>query len=633
MAKFLEPLPRSVSLLPYVDFWVQVYGVLDDGKAVIHDEQRTDKIYEVIDVPHGQGHKAKLRVTEPIIKAYRQALLDIASGAVADNKYRQRVLKLWGENASPALLTLASKRLRFQPGHADEFKKSLIRAAAVQPFIKRALREANIPLELAALPHVESFFRNDETSSANAIGIWQFTPHVGRQYMRVDGLIDERLDPRKSAIAAAKLLQHNLEITGNWPMAVTSYNHGTTGVLHAARELKTPDIGTIARHYTGENFGFASRNFYAAVLAAAEVEKNSHRFFGPLALPPSPRLSSLSAPANSSLSSLATALKTPLQKIQQNNPALSEKIQQSQLPIPAGYTLWLDCGQCKKQRQRLLELRTKNPENYRTLRIKAGDNLSAIARRNGLKTQDLVLLNKLESAHKIRIGQKIKLPWSRSKAKIQGEQLTIPPALEKPLDHPLLSAEELSTQYRLRNPDPYKPDRRFSYRAQLALYQNTHNKDLAALDAPGTYYPASNKYEVNTDSTVVLQPAETIDHLAQWLELRPLSLFLMNDLPRDAVQFIGQRVTVIFDSISKAEFERRRKQYHQRKQRLFYSEQQINGDIFHEVKSGDKLWEISQERYGVPLWLLLEYNPALDFQSLRPGDKIRLPRLEPRPHA
>ncbi|MGB0867066.1 MAG: transglycosylase SLT domain-containing protein [Granulosicoccaceae bacterium] len=627
---YLEPLPRPISLQPYVDFWVQIYGVYDDGKAVVHDSQRTDKVYEVVEVPHGKGQAAKRSATAPVIEAYRQALLDLAEGKAPSTQRHRRVLTLWGQDASQELLRAAADRLRFQPGHADEFKKSLVRAAKVQPYIRRALREANIPLELDALPHVESFFRNEETSSASAIGIWQFTPSIGREYMRVDALIDERLDPRKSAIAATQLLAHNLRITGNWPMAVTSYNHGTSGILRAARELKTPDIGRIARHYTGKNFGFASRNFYAAVLAAAEVEANAYRYFGPLPLPPPLELSAHHAPANSTLPGLAKALDMPLKELQQNNLALGTQLREGRQLLPSGYTVWLACGRCVSERRTLARLREQNPGSYRTVKIEPGDSLSVIAENHGFKTQELVQLNGLKSANHIRAGQELNLPWPSTGVEPQGEQLAIPEALMQPLQQALLSTEELTIQHRLRNPDPYKPDQRFGYRAQLALYQNTRNKGLASLKAEGTRYPAVSKYLVDSQSSVRLQPEETIDHLAQWLEISPQSLFLINELEPKAIQSVGQRVTVVFDSIGRAEFERRRKQYHLDKQRRFYAKQQITGDVYHEMKNGEKIWSLVTQRYGVPLWLLFEYNPSLDFRTLRQGDKIHLPKLEQR---
>jgi membrane-bound lytic murein transglycosylase D len=63
-----------------------------------------------------------------------------------------------------------------------------------------------VPAECALLPLVESSYENARSSAA-AVGIWQFTRATGRDYLRVSAGSDERLDPVKSAQAAAKLLK------------------------------------------------------------------------------------------------------------------------------------------------------------------------------------------------------------------------------------------------------------------------------------------------------------------------------------------------------------------------------------------------------------------------------------------
>ena len=46
------------------------------------------------------------------------------------------------------------------------------------------------------------------------------------------------------------------------------------------------------------------------------------------------------------------------------------------------------------------------------------------------------------------------------------------------------------------------------------------------------------------------------------------------------------------------------------------------------VKPGDSLWSITQKSLKVPVWLLQQYNPDLDFGNLRPGTQISLPKVE-----
>ncbi len=47
----------------------------------------------------------------------------------------------------------------------------------------------------------------------------------------------------------------------------------------AQEQLGTSDIATIVRKYNSRSFGFASRNFYLAFLAALEIDQNPEKFF------------------------------------------------------------------------------------------------------------------------------------------------------------------------------------------------------------------------------------------------------------------------------------------------------------------------------------------------------------------
>ena len=98
-----------------------------------------------------------------------------------------------------------------------------------------------IPEEIAWLPMVESTFNVEARSKVGAAGVWQFMPGTGRQYMRVDATVDERLDPIIAARGAARLLRHNYQGLRSWPLALTAYNHGYYGMQRAVRQLGTND--------------------------------------------------------------------------------------------------------------------------------------------------------------------------------------------------------------------------------------------------------------------------------------------------------------------------------------------------------------------------------------------------------
>jgi len=173
-----------------------------------------------------------------------------------------------------------TKRLRFQLGQADRFKEGIVRSGRWQDYIRTEFRLLNIPSQLAALPHVESSFRTDAKSHVGAAGMWQFTRSTGRRFMRVDHVLDERLDPFIASRSAGLLLKNNYETTGTWPLALTAYNHGAAGMRRASKQMGGTDIVKIVREYKGRTFGFASRNFYNAFLAALDIDQNTEKYFG-----------------------------------------------------------------------------------------------------------------------------------------------------------------------------------------------------------------------------------------------------------------------------------------------------------------------------------------------------------------
>jgi hypothetical protein len=95
--------------------------------------------------------------------------------------------------------------------------------------------------------------------------------------------VDERLDPVKSSEAAARLLRDNYTALGEWPLAITAYNHGRGGMMQA-QKLYGSDLPAIIDAYRGPVFGYASMNFYSEFIAAVEVYENYPQYFGELVL-------------------------------------------------------------------------------------------------------------------------------------------------------------------------------------------------------------------------------------------------------------------------------------------------------------------------------------------------------------
>src|SRR5690606_39464695 len=91
----------------------------------------------------------------------------------------------------------------------------------------------------------------------------------------------------------------------------------------------------------------------------------------------------------------------------------------------------------------------------------------------------------------------------------------------------------------------------------------------------------------------------------------------------------GRRLVVEFSNVSVQEFERRRRAYHQSIQEAFFAAHRIAATEVHVVRRGETLWSIAQRHPTVPLWLLRQHNPDIDFSDLRPKTRLVLPMVEP----
>ena len=103
--------------------------------------------------------------------------------------------ELFGPDAKAADFRSAMYNIRCQVGQKDRFEEGLIRSGAYIEEIKQIFRDADLPEDLAYLPHVESSFNPKAYSKFGAAGMWQFTRSTGRRFMKIDYTIDERRDP------------------------------------------------------------------------------------------------------------------------------------------------------------------------------------------------------------------------------------------------------------------------------------------------------------------------------------------------------------------------------------------------------------------------------------------------------
>lgn len=403
---------RPESLRPAIAFWTRVYTEVDSLSGFIHDSSNLSVVYETLRLNWYDSPQVQASRIEQAVQGYQSALHALAGGKREGLTVReQKVLALWGDRASGEMLEAAADRLRFQRGQADRIRDGIIRAGAWEGRIRKTLRDLGLPEGLAVLPHVESSYNPVVESHVGAAGLWQFTRYTGRHYLRVDHVLDERLDPVKSTEGAARLLKSYHSKLHSWPLAITAYNHGLSGVRRAVRETGSTDIGDIVQNYAGPRFGFASRNYYAAFLAAADVTRLADKYFGPLERQGVENAWIVKVPSYLSVRDLIAQLALDADVIKSLNPALQPAVWRGSKYVPKGYPLRLP-GATESTTITALLTRVKGhaqqiPDFF--YRVQAGDTLSGIALRHNHSVGDLVALNNLSSENQIRTGQSLRL--------------------------------------------------------------------------------------------------------------------------------------------------------------------------------------------------------------------------------
>jgi membrane-bound lytic murein transglycosylase D len=157
--------------------------------------------------------------------------------------------------------------------------------------------------------------------------------------------------------------------------------------------------------------------------------------------------------------------------------------------------------------------------------------------------------------------------------------------------------------------------------------RQTANSNAILPVASPTGSADSTNYGVAADNTIVVQAAETLGHFADWAQVDSQALRALNKLHRNAVVTQGRKLKLDLSRVTAAQFVEARRDYHRRLQETYFAAHRIAGTLSYSVKRGDSLWTIVQQYDDLPVWLVAQYNPDVNFKDIRPGTALTLPQI------
>jgi membrane-bound lytic murein transglycosylase D len=299
----------------------------------------------------------------------------------------------------------------FQGRLHDFIEEGMKRGSKYLPMIQNVFRAEGLPLDLAYVPLIESAFKPNALSRAKAKGVWQFMTGTALENgLRRDWYIDERSDPEKATVAAAKYLRTlNKIFQGDWHLALASYNGGPGRLQRAVKRAGIDDFWKLAEK--PKILPRETREYVPMILAAIVIARNPAQYGFDFEPEPPHRYDKVVLPRPVDLRRVAEWTDTTIDEIQSLNPELRRwttplKDREYELKVPAGTAELVTAKLSDAPAAELASLK------YYT--VKKGETLPTIARKLRVSKTDLAEANYLPVTARVSTGHKLMVPHEAS---------------------------------------------------------------------------------------------------------------------------------------------------------------------------------------------------------------------------
>ncbi len=304
------------------------------------------------------------------------------------------------------------------------FNDGLVRSGRYREMIHRIFREESIPLDVMYLAQVESLFKTNALSRAQAKGIWQFGKWTAIRYgLKVNAYIDERSDPEKSTRAAARYLNDLYAMFKDWNLVLAAYNWGEGKVQKLIDRSGINDFWDLMD--LRRNFPQETKNHVPMIMASVILAHNPAKYGFPVELDEPLEYDVIPVSRSIDLRAAAKILNTSLDHLKQLNPALRGLTTPADYPdfalkVPAGTT-----PDASNQIAALPPVKLRPPAEYSTAkhRVRPGETLGRIAARYRVSVAELQRLNNIRAAKSLRVGTYLTVPQTARRTSLASKRI------------------------------------------------------------------------------------------------------------------------------------------------------------------------------------------------------------------
>jgi membrane-bound lytic murein transglycosylase D len=295
----------------------------------------------------------------------------------------------------------------FQGRLHDFIEQGMRRGSKYLPMIQGVFRAEGLPLDLAYVPLVESAFKPNALSRVKAKGVWQFmTGTAIENGLRRDWYIDERSDPEKATVAAAKYLRTLSKIFGgDWHLALASYNGGPGRLQRAIKSNRLDSFWKLAEKPRA--LPRETREYVPMILAAIVIARNPAQYGFDFETEAATEFDKVTLPRPVDLRRVAEWTDTTIDDIQ----ALNPELRRWTTPVKdTQYALKVPAGTADVVLARLRDTAAADLASLKFYTVKRGDTLPLIAKKLRVSKADLAEANYLPVTARVAAGQKLMVP-------------------------------------------------------------------------------------------------------------------------------------------------------------------------------------------------------------------------------